>query len=165
MKRTTALKSVLAVAASIFMVGAFAQVVQKPIEAQATATPQTSSSPPLATINSAVETLPDGVTIQHLIMGLGKQPGHTSHVEVRYVGQLADGTVFDSTAKHGGKPIALPLDHVVKCWSESLVHMRAGGTAIIHCPSETAYGDVGAGAGVIPPNADLTFKVNLVAVQ
>jgi FKBP-type peptidyl-prolyl cis-trans isomerase FkpA len=92
------------------------------------------------------------------------QPGPASFVEVEYVGKLANGTVFDASSKHGGKPVSFPLNTVVPCWQQSLMHMRAGGTAVIHCPAATAYGSAGAG-GVIPPNADLTFNVHLVAVQ
>jgi FKBP-type peptidyl-prolyl cis-trans isomerase FkpA len=110
----------------------------------------------------ATETLPSGVVIEHVSPGLGAQPGPASMVEVEYIGQLKDGTVFD---KHtGGKPISFPVNGVISCWSQSLQRMRAGGTAIVKCPAATAYGEHGAG-GVIPPNADLTFKVHLVAVK
>ena len=115
-------------------------------------------------VRGATETLPSGVTIEHVSEGLGEQPGAASFVEVEYVGKLADGTVFDSTSKHGGKPVSFPLNRVIPCWGQGLQKMRAGGTAILHCPAATAYGTAGAG-GVIPPNADLTFNVHLVAVQ
>jgi FKBP-type peptidyl-prolyl cis-trans isomerase FkpA len=42
--------------------------------------------------------------------------------------------------------------------------MAVGGVAMLKCPSATAYGARGAG-GVIPPNADLTFKVELLAIN
>ncbi|MBK3779852.1 FKBP-type peptidyl-prolyl cis-trans isomerase [Paraburkholderia aspalathi] len=110
------------------------------------------------------ETLPSGVVVQHVSPGLGAQPGPASMVEVEYLGQLKDGTVFDASSKHGGKPVSFPLNGVIPCWTQGIQRIRAGGTAILQCPAATAYGEHGAG-GVIPPNADLTFKVHLVAVQ
>jgi FKBP-type peptidyl-prolyl cis-trans isomerase FkpA len=112
----------------------------------------------------STEKLASGVTIEHVSPGLGAQPGPSSFVEVEYVGQLANGTVFDASNKHGTKPVSFPLATVIPCWKISMTAMRAGGTAVIHCPAATAYGAAGAG-GVIPPNADLTFKVHLVAVK
>ena len=42
--------------------------------------------------------------------------------------------------------------------------MRVGQKGSFSCPPELAYGEEGAG-GVIPPNATLTFEVELVGVQ
>jgi FKBP-type peptidyl-prolyl cis-trans isomerase FkpA len=41
--------------------------------------------------------------------------------------------------------------------------MKVGGKAKLTCPPAIAYGDKGAG-GVIPPNATLTFEVELLAI-
>jgi FKBP-type peptidyl-prolyl cis-trans isomerase FkpA len=40
--------------------------------------------------------------------------------------------------------------------------MKVGGKAKLTCPAATAYGD--RGVGVIPPNSDLTFEVELVGI-
>jgi FKBP-type peptidyl-prolyl cis-trans isomerase FkpA len=40
--------------------------------------------------------------------------------------------------------------------------MKVGGKAKLTCPAATAYGDRGVGA--IPPNSDLTFEVELLAI-
>ena len=42
--------------------------------------------------------------------------------------------------------------------------MVVGMKATIYCPSSFAYGERGAG-GVIPPNADLIFDVELVEIM
>ena len=41
--------------------------------------------------------------------------------------------------------------------------MKVGGKATLTCPPATAYGERGAG-GVVPPNATLTFEVELLAI-
>jgi FK506-binding protein 1 len=41
--------------------------------------------------------------------------------------------------------------------------MSVGETVILHCSSDYAYGKRGAG-GVIPPNADLDFQVELLEI-
>ena len=42
--------------------------------------------------------------------------------------------------------------------------MSLGETAILHITSDFGYGSRGAG-GVIPPNADLDFNVELLAIN
>jgi FKBP-type peptidyl-prolyl cis-trans isomerase FkpA len=41
--------------------------------------------------------------------------------------------------------------------------IKVGGKATLTCPPATAYGDRGAG-GVVPPNATLTFEVELLGI-
>jgi FKBP-type peptidyl-prolyl cis-trans isomerase len=42
--------------------------------------------------------------------------------------------------------------------------MQVGGTRLLVIPSELAYGTTGSGT-VIPPNATLTFNVQLLAIK
>jgi FKBP-type peptidyl-prolyl cis-trans isomerase FkpA len=83
-------------------------------------------------------------------------------VKVNYRGTLADGTEFDSSYRRG-QPAEFPLNRVIPCWTEGLQRMKAGGKAKLTCPPAIAYGSRGAG-GVIPPNATLTFEVELLAI-
>jgi FKBP-type peptidyl-prolyl cis-trans isomerase FkpA len=111
----------------------------------------------------ATETLPSGVKIVHTLAGTGAQPKATDTVKVHYRGTLADGTEFDSSIKRG-VPASFPLNRVVPCWTEGLQRIKVGGKATLTCPPATAYGDRGAG-GVVPPNATLTFEVELLAIE
>lgn len=110
-----------------------------------------------------VDKLPSGVVVTHLKEGSGAQPTPTSVVQVHYEGKLKDGTVFDSSYKRG-TPATFPLNRVIPCWTEGVQKLKVGGKATLQCPSRTAYGASGAG-GVIPPNADLTFTVELLSIE
>jgi FKBP-type peptidyl-prolyl cis-trans isomerase FkpA len=116
-----------------------------------------------ATPKPAVQKLPSGVEVTHLTVGKGAKPSAASVVKVHYEGTLKDGTVFDSSYKRG-EPISFPLTGVIACWTEGVQTMAVGGKAKLQCPAKTAYGERGAG-GVIPPNADLTFTVELLAIE
>lgn len=112
---------------------------------------------------AATQTLPSGVVVTHLTAGSGAQPTPGSVVKVHYEGKLKDGTVFDSSYKRGS-PAVFPLNRVIPCWTEGVQTLKVGGKATLQCPAKTAYGASGAG-GVIPPNADLTFTVELLAIE
>jgi FKBP-type peptidyl-prolyl cis-trans isomerase FkpA len=112
---------------------------------------------------ASTETLPSGVKIVYTLVGSGAQPKATDTVKVHYRGTLANGTEFDSSIKRG-MPASFPLNRVVPCWTEGLQHIKVGGKATLTCPPATAYGDRGAG-GVVPPNATLTFDVELLAIE
>ncbi len=109
------------------------------------------------------ETLPSGVKVVHVVDGTGPQPKATDAVKVHYRGTLANGTEFDSSYKRG-EPATFPLNRVVPCWTEGMQKIKVGGKATLTCPPATAYGERGAG-GVVPPNATLTFDVELLAIQ
>ncbi len=116
----------------------------------------------IAATPSETQKLPSGVEVTHLSVGTGAKPTVSSSVKVHYEGKLLNGTVFDSSYKRG-EPITFPLGRVIPCWTQGLQTMAVGGKAKLFCPSKTAYGSAGAG-GVIPPNADLVFTVELLAV-
>lgn len=109
------------------------------------------------------ETLPSGVKIVHTQVGTGANPKASDTVKVHYRGTLADGKEFDSSYKRN-EPATFPLGRVVPCWTEGLQKMKVGGKATLTCPPATAYGDRGAG-GAVPPNATLTFEVELLAIE
>jgi FKBP-type peptidyl-prolyl cis-trans isomerase FkpA len=115
-----------------------------------------------AQAEGSTQKLPSGVEVTHLKVGKGAKPTGTSTVQVHYEGKLTNGTVFDSSYKRG-EPISFPLNRVIPCWTEGVQTMAVGGKAKLLCPAKTAYGEAGAG-GVIPPNAVLTFTVELLDI-
>ena len=109
------------------------------------------------------ETLPSGVKVVHTKDGTGPQPKASDTVKVHYRGTLADGKEFDSSYKRG-EPATFPLNRVVPCWTEGVQKIKVGGKATLTCPPATAYGERGAG-NAVPPNATLTFEIELLAIQ
>lgn len=103
----------------------------------------------------------DGITKELLTEGTGDNPEKGEEVTVHYTGTLTDGTVFDSSVKRGDKfKFKIGVGQVIQCWDKGVMSMKIGEKAILHCPAGQAYGATGAG-GVIPPNADLLFEVEL----
>mmetsp|Transcript_24264 Transcript_24264/g.50436 ORF Transcript_24264/g.50436 Transcript_24264/m.50436 type:complete len:106 (-) Transcript_24264:149-466(-) len=84
---------------------------------------------------------------------------------MHYVGTLADGgSQFDSS-KSRGKPFqfVIGIGAVIQGWDEGVIGMSLGEKAILKISSDYGYGAQGAG-GAIPPNADLVFEVELLAI-
>jgi FKBP-type peptidyl-prolyl cis-trans isomerase FkpA len=104
-----------------------------------------------------------GLVYRSLQEGQGASPAATDVVKVHYRGTLPDGREFDSSYKRG-QPASFPLDRVIKCWTEGVQRMKVGGKAKLTCPSAIAYGERGAGNGLIPPNATLFFEVELLDI-
>jgi len=113
---------------------------------------------------AGVVTLPSGLQYKIITEGSGPKPTAQDTVECNYKGTLLDGTEFDSTAKHGGKPATFPVSGVIKGWTEALQLMPVGSKWQLFIPGDLAYGQRGAG-GVIGPNATLVFEVELVSIQ
>lgn len=109
------------------------------------------------------EALPSGVVVEHLKAGTGAAPKSTDTVSVHYKGTLDGGAEFDSSYKRG-QPASFPLNRVIPCWTEGMQKVKVGGKARLTCPGATAYGARGV-PGVIPPNATLTFEVEVLAIQ
>lgn len=105
-----------------------------------------------------------GLKYMILREGNGKSPKATDEVTVNYMGQLTDGTVFDSSYDRG-EPAAFPLNRVIPGWTEGLQLMKEGGKAVFFIPSAIGYGPTGTPGGPIPPNADLIFTVELIKVN
>ena len=97
--------------------------------------------------------------------GTGPAPQAGEVVAVHYRGTLDDGTEFDNSYDRG-QPIQFPLGRgrVIPGWDEGIALMKQGGKAKLVIPPDLAYGEQGAGGGLIPPDATLTFEVELVDI-
>ena len=103
-----------------------------------------------------------GLRYQIIQEGSGKPAVKGNQVSVHYKGQLADGTVFDSSYKRN-QPLdfTVGIGQVIAGWDEGILLLKEGDKARFVIPSALGYGSRGAG-GVIPPDAILVFDVELV---
>lgn len=101
--------------------------------------------------------------LQYLVVraGSGAKPSQDDVVRVHYKGTLLDGTEFDSSYERG-QPAEFGLNQVIPGWSEGVALMPVGSKYTFWIPSELAYGD--SGGGPIPPNAVLSFEVELLDI-
>jgi peptidylprolyl isomerase len=105
-----------------------------------------------------------GLSYVDLVKGTGSSPTPGKKVTVHYTGWLQDGTKFDSSVDHG-QPFTFVIGEgqVIPGWDEGVMSMKVGGKRKLVIPPDLGYGATGAG-GVIPPNATLTFEVELLDV-
>ena len=107
-----------------------------------------------------------GLQIQTTQQGTGAAVKAGDTVSVKYTGKLTDGTVFDSTDKHGGAPFSFTVGagQVIAGWDQGLIGMKVGEKRTLTIPGDLAYGAQGI-PGVIPPNATLVFDIELVSIK
>merc|ERR1719335_833823 len=95
--------------------------------------------------------------------------GHTfpkkgDRVTVHYTGKLKDGTVFDSSRERGEAfTFIIGKGKVITGWDQGIKEMSLGEHGVLHVPSYKGYGSDG--AGEIPPNSDLDFDIELLAIN
>jgi cyclophilin family peptidyl-prolyl cis-trans isomerase len=112
--------------------------------------------------------------------GTGKKPATGKQVYISYSGFLEDGTLFDSSSEEISKTFgkfiqakadangyqAIPFtagskQGLIPGFIEGVEQLSFGDKAVLFIPSHLAYGETGAG-GVIPPNANIVFEIQLL---
>jgi FKBP-type peptidyl-prolyl cis-trans isomerase FklB len=111
-----------------------------------------------------VVTTASGLQYKVIKMGTGKKPVSGSTVTVHYTGKLIDGKVFDSSVERG-QPATFNTVQVIPGWQEAVLLMPVGSKFQLFLPASLAYGDRGAGNGLIPGGAALIFDVELLDVK
>ena len=110
-------------------------------------------------------TTPSGLKYVDDKVGGGAAPQKGKRVSVHYTGTLTDGKKFDSS-RDRGQPFqfVIGVGQVIAGWDEGVMSMKVGGRRQLIIPANLGYGARGAG-GLIPPNAELRFDVELLAVD
>jgi FKBP-type peptidyl-prolyl cis-trans isomerase len=109
-----------------------------------------------------VKTLPSGLQYKVVQAGpAGPSPKPGDVIKVHYEGALTSGAVFDSSFARG-KPALMPLENLVPAWMEALPMMHVGDEWTLYVPPELGYG--AEGAGPIPPNSVLVFRIKLLGM-
>jgi cyclophilin family peptidyl-prolyl cis-trans isomerase len=113
----------------------------------------------------------------------GAKPKAGTGIFIHYAGFLENGTLFDSSiesvcktfgtfdpnraAQNGYQPIPFQAgkkDGMIPGFIEGIEQLAFGDKAVIFIPSKLGYGEAGAG-GVIPPNANIIFEIELLKAQ
>jgi len=138
-------------------------------------------------LNKEVDTLPDAQTINlnsnkedtmnesnvedfdvlgitTIQQGNGQEAQIGDTVSVHYEGTLSDGTKFDSSYDRG-QPFEFTLgdNYVIEGWEKGVIGMKVGEIRELKIPSSMGYGE--SGNGIIPGNAGLIFKIELLEIK
>ena len=101
--------------------------------------------------------------IEDIVSGTGPAVKAGDPVSVHYTGRLEDGTIFDSSEGREPLDFTCGIGLVIPGWDQGLIGLKKGGKRRLSIPAHLAYGEMGY-PGVIPPNADLYFDVELVGI-
>ena len=108
---------------------------------------------------------PRHTQVEDVKVGTGPAVKSGDLITVHYVGTLPNNKEFDSSRPRG-QPFTIPVGagRVIRGWDIGLLGMQAGGVRRLVIPPEEAYGKKGAGDD-IPPDAELTFEVELLKIK
>lgn len=110
-------------------------------------------------------TTASGLKYSDLKVGDGATPKLGQTVQVHYIGWLENGREFNNSHKGAGQPVEFQLGPgLIPGWNETLQTMKVGGKRRIIVPPSLAYGAAGQPPS-IPPNATLTFEIELLTVK
>ncbi len=126
--------------------------------------PDGSPESPIEVAEADFTTTDSGLKYYDIETGNGPMPTEGQAVTAHYTGWLEDGTKFDSSLDRG-QPFMFMVGQgmVIPGWDEAVLTMKVGGKRQLVIPAELAYGEAGAGGGVIPPNATLIFELELLS--
>ncbi len=113
--------------------------------------------------------------------GTGKKPTAGATIYIHYAGFFENGGLFDTSKpeiastfgkfdamraeQNGYSPIPFQAgrkEGMIPGFLEAIALMNFGDKAVAFIPSQLAYGEAGAGNGVIPPNSNLIFEIELM---
>ncbi|WP_040253307.1 peptidylprolyl isomerase [Psychroserpens mesophilus] len=157
-----------------------AEQERKEREAKITAAAE-DTKPLLDDYQSKSKTLASGLKKYVIKEGTGAKPKTGQFAMIAYEGYFLDGRLFDSNLeavadKYGmlnpqrkaagaygpTKMKISPDEQMISGFKEAIASMKVGEKAFFYIPSHLAYGERGRGG--IPPNADLTFVLEMTEI-
>jgi FKBP-type peptidyl-prolyl cis-trans isomerase FkpA len=145
------------------------EIPPPPSTAGSASTP--SPAPPAAAAKPIAPERP-AFTRTDLNVGTGALAQKGRGLSVNYTGWLYDptkpdlkGRMFDTSKDRGPFTFVLGAGQVIPGWDQGFDGMKVGGRRRLTIPPDLAYGDDGAGDGIIPPKSVLIFEMELLGVQ
>lgn len=117
-------------------------------------------APSLGLDLAAMTKLQSGVYYLDIEVGSGEVPSVNQEIEFFYTGYLASGYMFETNV--GTTPAREDVADLIPGLIYGLEGMRVGGKRRIVVPSHLAYGE--GSSAVIPPNSNMVFDIELVAI-
>ena len=114
----------------------------------------------------AFDPLPTVTELQSidLVEGTGAVVLQGATITAHYTGALVvNGVIFQSSHDFG-QPATFGLHQVIPGWTKGVPGMKIGGTRRLIIPAAQAYGSRSPSAN-IPPNSDLVFDIELIAIK
>ncbi|MCA9327835.1 FKBP-type peptidyl-prolyl cis-trans isomerase [Candidatus Saccharibacteria bacterium] len=109
----------------------------------------------------------DSVTelqISDVFEGTGDVVPEGATITAHYTGALVKNGIIFQSSHDFGDAITFPLSQVIAGWTQGVPGMKVGGMRRLIIPAEMAYGS-SSPAPNIPPNSDLVFDIELVAIK
>lgn len=125
--------------------------------------PTLNTSGEFPTLSFPYAKAPQGLQVDLLEKGEGREIAATDMVVAHYVGQVwGKEEPFDASFKRGG-PAAFSLSRVIKGWTDGLAGQTVGSKVILSIPAELGYGPAGGNPSAgIGETDTIAFYVELV---
>lgn len=159
-------KSIKIILPALLLLGCSQTPKSQPNKTRATSSSAavTPSAPVTATVGSGLHTTASGLQYEVLRRGTGTvSPTATDTVTVHYHGTTLSGAVFDSSVERG-QPASLPLNGVIRGWTEGVQLMKVGDKFRFVIPFNLAYG-ANSPSPKIPPYSTLVFEIELLGIN
>lgn len=115
-------------------------------------------------LETDAQVVEQGIVLRPIFVGsLQEFPQSTDTVKVSYYLSDREGKLIEQNVSDDELAV-FPLSKLIKCWQIAVPKMSVGSFYKVSCPSDTAYGDKGAGDGAIKPGAALTFRLTLFGI-
>jgi peptidylprolyl isomerase len=118
------------------------------------------------TVLFAFDPLPTVTDLQiiDLIVGTGDVVPQGATITAHYTGALVTNGIIFQSSHDFGQPATFGLHQVIAGWTQGVPGMKVGGTRRLVIPAAMAYGSRSPSAN-IPPDSDLVFDIELVAIK
>lgn len=135
------------------------------VEAVPTPTPVPTDEPPTAIDPEEYTVTESGLQYVFLEEGDGETPEVGEVASVHFAGWLEDGTKFADSRVGTPIPFIVGEAQILPGWDEMVLLMQVGDQVQLVVPPELGLGEEGSPNGTIPPNATLTFEMELISIE